>query len=144
MINQILNTCSACGKKCRTPWQDDICPSCKLKRSLTSPQNTIRHNSIRTNRNKGKITQILNKEKLKWLYYRENKSLEDIAKEYRCSSVRVLQIMKKYGLKRRTQSKARIEAIKKGKFEMGEKGIFTKEEFWEMVNVVNLEIGKMV
>jgi len=24
------------------------------------------------------------------------------------------------------------------------KGIFTKEEFFEMVNVVNLEIGKMV
>jgi hypothetical protein len=25
-----------------------------------------------------------------------------------------------------------------------EKGVFTKEEFLEMVNVVNLEIGKMV
>ena len=25
-----------------------------------------------------------------------------------------------------------------------EKGLFTKEEFWEMVNVVNIDIGKMV
>jgi hypothetical protein len=53
-------------------------------------------------------------------------------------------IKKKYGLKRRTQSKVNIEGIKNGKFEIGEKGIFTKEEFWKMGNAVNLEIGKMV
>jgi hypothetical protein len=68
-------------------------------------------------RKKGDITQILTKEKLKWLYYRENKSLEDIAKEYGCSRPTIMNIMKKYGLIRRGRSKARIEAIKKGKFD---------------------------
>ena len=66
---------------------------------------------------KGEITLILTKEKLKELYFKQNKSLEDIAKEYRCSRVHVSKIMKKYGLIRRTRSKARIEAVKKGKFE---------------------------
>ena len=68
-------------------------------------------------RKKGDITQILTKEKLKWLYYRENKSLEDIAKEYGCSRPTIMNIMKKYGLIRRGRSKARIEALKKRKFE---------------------------
>jgi hypothetical protein len=110
---------------------------------LRSSKSTARYISIRTSRNNGKITQILSEEKLKWLYYRENKSLNDIAKEYKCTSTRVLQIMKGYGLKRRTLSEARIEAIKKAKFEMSKKGIFNKEEFRKMVNVVNLEIEKM-
>ncbi len=121
MIAEILNTCSTCSRKFRAPWQDDICPSYKLKRSSRSSKSTARYISIRTSRNNGKITQILSEEILKWLYYRENKSLNDIAKEYRCTSTRVLQIMKGYGLKRRTLSEARIEAIKKGRF--------TKEEF---------------
>ena len=107
MITQIINTCSVCGKKFRAPWQDDICPSCKLKTSLTSSLRAIRHIPIRTSRNRGKITQILSKEKLEWLYYRENRSLNDIAKEYRCTNTRVLQIMKEYGLKRRTLSEAK-------------------------------------
>jgi hypothetical protein len=66
---------------------------------------------------KGEITVILTKEKLKKLYFKQNKSLEDIAKEYGCSRIHISKIMKKYGLIRRTQSMARIEAIKKGKFE---------------------------
>ena len=68
-------------------------------------------------RRKGEITQMLTKETLKKLYFKQNKSLEDIAKEYGCSRVYVSKMMKKYGLERRTQSKARIEAMKKGKFE---------------------------
>jgi len=66
---------------------------------------------------KGEITLILTKEKLKKLYFKQNKSLEDIAKEYGCSRIHISKIMKKYGLIRRTRSMARIEAIKKGKFE---------------------------
>jgi hypothetical protein len=65
---------------------------------------------------KGEITLILTKDKLKELYFKQNKSLEDIAKEYGCSRVHVSKIMKKYGLVRRTRSKARIEAMEKGKF----------------------------
>lgn len=68
-------------------------------------------------KHKGEITLILTKEKLKKLYFEQNKSLEDIAKEYGCSRQAILKFMKKYGFERRTQSKARIEAIKKGKFE---------------------------
>ena len=68
-------------------------------------------------RKRGDLTLILTKEKLKELYYKQNKSLEDIAKEFGTSRQNILKIMKKYGLIRRTQSKARIEAIKKGKFE---------------------------
>jgi len=66
---------------------------------------------------KGEITQILTKETLKKLYFKQNKSLEDIAREYGCSRQAILKMMKKYGLEARTQSKARIEGIKKGKFE---------------------------
>lgn len=66
---------------------------------------------------KGEITLILTKEKLKELYFKQNKSLEDIAKEYGCSRMHISKIMKKYGLIRRTRSMAGIEAIKKGKFE---------------------------
>lgn len=73
---------------------------------------------IRSNlRERGEINLILTKGKLEELYYEHKKSLEDIAKEYGCSRVAIMKIMKKYGLVRRTQSKARIEAIKKGKFE---------------------------
>lgn len=68
-------------------------------------------------RKKGDLTQILTKEKLKELYYKQNKSLEDIGKEFGTSRQNIMKIMKKYGLLRRTQSKARIEAIKKGKFD---------------------------
>ncbi len=64
-----------------------------------------------------KITNKLIKEELKKLYYEQSKSLEDIAKKYGRSRVYISRIMKKYGLERRTQSEARIEAIKKGKFE---------------------------
>ena len=59
----------------------------------------------------------LTKEKLEELYCEQNKSLEDIAKEYGTSRQNIMKIMNKYGLIRRKQSKARIEAIKKGKLE---------------------------
>ncbi len=65
----------------------------------------------------GSITKVLTEETLKELYYDQKKSLQDIAKEFNCSRSHISGIMKRYGLDRRTQSKARIEAIKKGKFE---------------------------
>lgn len=68
-------------------------------------------------RRRGELTQILKKENLEELYLEQKQSLGDIAKEYGTSRQNILKIMKKYGLIRRTQSKARIEAMKKGKFE---------------------------
>jgi hypothetical protein len=67
-------------------------------------------------REKGQLTRILTKQKLDELYHKRNKSLEDIAREYETTRPTVMKSMKKYGLIRRTKSKARMEAIKKGKF----------------------------
>jgi len=64
-----------------------------------------------------KVKRNLTKEELTELYYEQIKSLEDIAEEYGYSRMDIFKIMKEYRLVRRTQSKARIEAIKKGKFE---------------------------
>ena len=73
---------------------------------------------IRSNlRKRGEINLILTKEKLEELYYERKKSLEDIAQEYGTSRQNILKVMKKHGLIRRTRSKARIEAMRKGKFE---------------------------
>ena len=64
---------------------------------------------------KSKITSLLTKEKVEELYYRQNKSLQDIAKEYGCTKQWVSLLMEKYGLRRRTRSKAAREAIKRTK-----------------------------
>ncbi|MGA2465557.1 MAG: LAGLIDADG family homing endonuclease [Thermodesulfobacteriota bacterium] len=63
------------------------------------------------------LAQILTKKKLESLYFDQKKSLEDIANAYTCSRQMIRRHMGKYGIERRTQSKARMEAIKKGKFE---------------------------
>lgn len=62
------------------------------------------------------ITDSLTKDKLIDLYYKQNKSLQDIAKEYNCTRQMVKLLMEKYGLKRRKRSNARVLAIKRGKF----------------------------
>lgn len=62
------------------------------------------------------LARIFTKEKLESLYFDQKKSLEDIANEYSCSRQMIRSHMKKYGLIRRKQSYARLEAIKKGKF----------------------------
>ena len=100
MVTGILNTCSICGKQFRVPWQDNICPSCSFG-------NRIRERSY----------QRLTIEYLKEEYYHKGRSLEEIATEHGVSRTAVMKIMEKYGLNRRTRSIARIEAIKKGKFE---------------------------
>jgi DNA-directed RNA polymerase subunit RPC12/RpoP len=66
---------------------------------------------------KGEITLSLTKETLNTLYFKQKKSLEDISKEYGCTRPTIMNIMKKYGLERRTKSTARIEAIRERKFE---------------------------
>jgi predicted DNA-binding protein YlxM (UPF0122 family) len=63
------------------------------------------------------LARILTKKKLESLYFDQKKSLEDIANAYSCSRQMIREHMGKYGIERRTQSKARMEAIKKGKFE---------------------------
>lgn len=57
----------------------------------------------------------LAKDELISLYVDNKKSLEDIAKIYNVSRVAVYKKLKKYGIKQRSKSEARIEAQKQGK-----------------------------
>lgn len=57
----------------------------------------------------------LTKEQLINLYCNEKKSLEDIAKLYTVSRTAIYKKLKKYGLKQRSKSEARLEAQKQGK-----------------------------
>jgi predicted DNA-binding protein YlxM (UPF0122 family) len=59
----------------------------------------------------------LPKKKLQMLYYKQRKSTGEIAKEYGTTRQSIMKIMKRHGFIRRTRSEARIEAIKRGKFE---------------------------
>jgi len=64
---------------------------------------------------RSKIVPRLTKEKLEELYHGEKKSLGEIAKQYGCSKQNIMVLMERLGLKRRTPSQARIEAIKQGR-----------------------------
>ena len=63
------------------------------------------------------IAVTLPKEKLESLYYEQNRSLQDIASEFNCSKRTVMLLMNKYKIEMRSKSKARLLAIKEGKFE---------------------------
>lgn len=65
----------------------------------------------------GEISRKLSKEILEDLYRDKGKSLQDIAEEFKCTKQMVKILMDRYGLEIRSQSKARLLAIKKGKFE---------------------------
>lgn len=76
-----------------------------------------KYNLKRRNRSEGGlISEKLTEDKLMDLYFHQNKSLQDIAKEYNCTRPMVKLLMEKYGLQRRKRSKARVLAIKEGKF----------------------------
>jgi hypothetical protein len=64
---------------------------------------------------RSKITPLLTKEKVKELYYKQKKSLQDIAREYGFTKQWILLLMEKYGLKRRTRSEALREAVMQNK-----------------------------
>ena len=85
--------------------------------TLRNEINDVQIKSKKGNKEKyGKITKSLTKDKLKDLYIYKQKSLQDIAKEYNCTRQMIKLLMEKYGLKRRRRSKARVLAIKRGKF----------------------------
>jgi hypothetical protein len=64
---------------------------------------------------KRRIYLLLTEQKLKALYYEQNKSLQDIAKQYGCTKQWVFLLMEKYGLERRTGSEALREAVMQNK-----------------------------
>ena len=78
---------------------------------------------------KGEIAQNITKGILQELYCKQNKSLGDIGNEFGCTRQYVFKLMKIYGIERKTQSKAMIEAIKKGKFERFEYHKFNENFF---------------
>ena len=57
----------------------------------------------------------LDKDKLIDLYINENKSLGDVARLYKVSRTAIYNKLKKYGIKQRSKSEARLEAQKQGK-----------------------------
>jgi len=61
------------------------------------------------------LRQRLSKERLCWLYLKEKKSLEDIARLYGVSRVAVWKYCRAEDLDRRSRSEARLEALKKKK-----------------------------
>lgn len=69
---------------------------------------------------RGVIKEKLTKEILENLYNSEHKSLQDIANEFNCTRPRVMQLMEQYGIERRKRGKARVLALKKGKFDIFE------------------------
>lgn len=83
----------------------------------------------------------LNREELCRLYFEEKRSLEDIARIYGVSRVAVWKYCKDENLNRRSRSKARLEAQKKGKvpqdyFEINE--LFFSKWTGEMAYVLGL------
>jgi hypothetical protein len=102
--------CSVCGviEQIMYVSEQVFCSRC-------CPANCKLHKK-KPNRAPGKIVSLFNADKLRDLYYHQQKSLQDIASEYNCSRQMVKSLMEKYGLQRRKRSKARVLAIKKGKF----------------------------
>jgi hypothetical protein len=106
-----VRKCSICGAIEQIMYVSDkiLCGKC------CTPDFKIYKKKI--NRSPGKIESSLNADKLGDLYYHQQKSLQDIANEYNCTRQTVKLLMEKYDLQRRQRSKARVLAIKKGKFE---------------------------
>ena len=85
----------------------------------------------------------LTREKLIGLYIKEKKSLGDIAKLYNVSRAAIYKKLKKYSLKQRSKSEARLEAQKQGK--LPQKFFDINEDFFakwspEMAYVLGLII----
>lgn len=64
---------------------------------------------------KSKKAPRLIKEKVEELYYKQKKSLRDIAKEYGCTKQWIQLLMQKYGLERRNRQEAQKVAISQGR-----------------------------
>lgn len=89
----------------------------KIPKSWVNVQKVPRGYFTANMRRGGAVSRRLSEEKISELYLQQNKSLEDIAQEYGCTRQMVMNLMQKYGIKRRKRSDARVLAIKGGKFE---------------------------
>ncbi len=58
---------------------------------------------------------LLTKKEVREQYYGQRRSLAEIGKQCGCTRQNIMALMEQYGLKRRTRSKARLEAVKKKK-----------------------------
>ena len=64
---------------------------------------------------RGKTGSFLTKGRVEDLYWKQKKSLQDIAKEYGCTKQWISLLMEKYGVKRRAASEALREAVMRNK-----------------------------
>ncbi len=111
--------CSQCGSLDETMYVSEniFCSKClPIRHKMKIPNKNLQP-VARILPKEGLITKALTKENLMDLYYLRNKSLQDIAKEYKCTRQMVKFLMERYGIQRRKRSQARVLAIKEGKFE---------------------------
>lgn len=103
--------CSVCGAIERIMYVSEkiLCKKCRSINYKRKNRLVVQRPSI--------VSKSLSDKKLIDLYCHQKKSLEDIAKEYNCTRQMVHLLMKRYFLRRRKRSKARVLAIKKGKFD---------------------------
>jgi len=104
-----FDRCVNCGGNDVRHRARGLCFNCYERESATKNRGKMRGKY-------GSVSRKLNYKYLYEEYVKRMRSLEDIAKESSCTRQYILRLMKKYGIERRTQSKARIEALKKGKF----------------------------
>lgn len=64
---------------------------------------------------KANLRNRLSETQLRKLYFEQNNSLEDIAKTYGVSRVAIYKHCKSFEIKLKSKSKARLQALKKGK-----------------------------
>ncbi len=105
-----FDCCVKCGRNDVRHRARGLCFSCYERESGTKNRGQVRGKY-------GSASRKLNYEYLYKEYITKMRSLGDIAKESSCTRQYILRLLKKYGIERRTQSEARIEAMKKGKFE---------------------------
>lgn len=76
------------------------------------------------------LSMTLSKELLEDLYITQKKSLGDIAAIFGCTRQNIFYILNANGIARRTKSKARVEAIRQGKFKSRYRLIDVNEDFF--------------
>ena len=88
----------------------------KLASPLIDPKPSLNSSGKPQNNSKNPGTSSITADMLKKKYLDQNMSIQDIATEFGYTRPGIYKIMRKYGIKRRTRSEARSNAVKKGKF----------------------------
>lgn len=125
--------CIGCGLVVRPHWAQGYCTKCYPKHILRKTGSFNRKDPIfygefmksikskisATNKIKrnapAKIIDILSKESLTELYYKQKMSCQDIASKYNCSRVYIYNLCLRYGIRIKTKSESMTDRKSKGK-----------------------------